>query len=312
MREAFSEQQSRGSATLGLSYILISVPSGMIGRVYHHHRNFTSAWRLVCVVTTLLQYFPTSVVEGICSMVAYAFRGISYFLRHPALWKEVAAPLVLTLAFSLLAVYVLVWHMMSRQRDWLDDKKVPTMLADVLGVCIVVTEVFVTTFIYGVVQLDYFEDKIFAFVLRHRGLGYLLENHEHRSTAVRVCTAYWLSRTALGFISLPLHLVPIIGSVVYAWLHGSVLAWEYHLFYFELKGIGYRQQHRWIRRYKLEYSTFGTQALLLQTIPLLGPFFIFSNTCGAALLAEDLERDKWQRDEEQPLLSSTTDSDEVV
>lgn len=309
MRVPVPEQQSCSSATLGLSYTLISIPSGMIGSVYHHH--FLCKWHLVCVVTTLLQYFPTSTVEG---MVTYAFRGISYFLRHPALWKEVAAPLVLTLAFSLLAVYVLVWHMMSRQRYWLDDKKVPTMLADVLGVCIVVTEIFVTTFIYGVVQIDYFEDKIFAFVLRHRGLGYLLENHEHRSTAVRACTAYWLSRTALGFISLPLHLVPIIGSVVYAWLHGSVLAWEYHLFYFELKGIGYRQQHRWIRRYKLEYSAFGMQALLLQTIPLLGPFFIFSNTCGAALLAQDLERDKWQHgDEEQPLLSSsTTDSDEVV
>lgn len=240
-------------------------------------------------------------------MVLHAIRGIAYFFRHPALWKEVAFPLLLTVVFGVTAAYFLFSHTLSRQKDWLDDKNVPKQFAEMLAWCILVTEIFVSTLIYGVVCIDYFQDKIFAFVLKDRGLGAMLEGREHRSTAVKVCTSYFLSRVVLGVISLPLHLVPILGSVVYAWLHGSVLAWEQHHFYFELKGISLRQQHRWMQRYKMQYSSFGMQALLLHMIPCAGPFFIFTNTCGAALLAEELEHDSngsKRIDEEETLLSS--------
>ncbi|RLN58527.1 hypothetical protein BBJ29_004474 [Phytophthora kernoviae] len=220
--------------------------------------NLLTGKRSDAISTEALPNLPTQ----LATMVVYAFSGILYFLRHPALLKEVAFPLVLTLAFSAVAVFVLISHTLSRQRDWLDNKDVPEACASVLALCIIVTEIFVTTIIYGFVCLDYYQDKIFAFVLRDRGLGAMLGDYEHRSTAARVCTTYFLSRSVLGFISLPLHCLPILGSVVYAWLHGSVLAWEYHLFYFELKGIGYQQQHRWVGRHKLQYLNFGVKYFL--------------------------------------------------
>jgi hypothetical protein len=42
-------------------------------------------------------------------------------------------------------------------------------------------------------------------------------------------------------------------------------------------------QQRWMRRHKLQYSHYGMQAL--EMTPLAGPLFIFTNACGAALLA---------------------------
>ncbi|ETI46389.1 hypothetical protein F441_09182 [Phytophthora nicotianae CJ01A1] len=245
-------------------------------------------------------------------MTLFALQGVKYFLLHPALWKEVTFPLILTIAFGVVTAFFLFSHTLSRQKDWLDDKDVPKQLAEILGLSIVVTEIFVSTVAYGIVCVDYFQDKIFVFVLRDRGFGSLLEGHERRSTAVKVCTSYFLSRSVLGVISLPLHLVPILGSLVYAWLHGSVLAWEQHLFYFEIKGFGLLQQQHWVRCYKVQYSSFGMQALLLHTIPCAGPFFMFTNACGAALLAEELERidssDK-RADEEKTLIGSSDSSD---
>jgi uncharacterized protein involved in cysteine biosynthesis len=238
-------------------------------------------------------------------MVLYAFQGIPYFLRRPALWKEVAFPLLLTVAFGAATAFLLFSRSLPHQRDWLDDKKVPEHIAEMLAVCIVATEMFVSTVVYGVVCVDYYHDKLFVFVLKDRGLDYLLEGREHRSTAVKVCTSYYVSRFVLAVLSLPLHLVPVLGSIVYAWLHGSVLAWENHLFYFELKGFGLHQQQRWMQRHKLQYSHYGMQALLLEMIPFVGPLFIFSNTCGAALLAIKMEReggDKWVDDEDDEAL----------
>ncbi|KAG3191169.1 hypothetical protein PC128_g11032 [Phytophthora cactorum] len=207
-------------------------------------------------------------------------------------------------------------HTLSRQKDWLDDKDVPKQLAEILALSIVMTEIFVSTVVYGAVCVDYFQDKIFTFVLRDCGLGSLLDGHEHRSTAVKVCTSYFLSRSVLGVISLPLHGVPILGSLVYAWLHGSVLAWEQHLFYFELKGFGLREQQRWVRWHKVQYSNFGMQALLLHMTPCFGPFFMLTNACGAALLAEKLEREgssaKWHNEEETLLGSSDSGKDNTV
>lgn len=96
---------------------------------------------------------------------------------------------------------------------------------------------------------------------------------------------------------------------MYAWLHGSVLAWEQHLFYFELKGFGLRQQQRWVRRYKLQYSSFGMQALLLEMVPCFGPFFMLTNACGSALLAEELELDGKRILEEKTWLGSSDSSE---
>lgn len=40
----------------------------------------------------------------------------------------------------------------------------------------------------------------------------------------------------------------------------------------------------------LTLSSFGVPAVLLELVPVLGIFFSFTNTCGAALWASDMEQ----------------------
>ncbi|KAF4316626.1 hypothetical protein BBO99_00006298 [Phytophthora kernoviae] len=241
----------------------------------------------------------------------YSNFGVKYFLGHPALWKQAALPLLLTLAFSFISVFVLFGWTLRPQENWMYEKGLPSVLAWIFAVIAVLVEIFLLSIVYAFVVLEFFKDKIFAFVLRDKELGFMVDAVEQHSSAVRVCTTYCrvdgLFRIALLIISLPLNLIPVVGTLLFAWLHGSLLAWEYHLFYFDLKGLTFKQQQRWIRQRKWQYSSFGMQALLLQMIPLVGPLFIFSNTCGAALLAVKMERnggDKWQDidDDEAPLV----------
>lgn len=69
-----------------------------------------------------------------------------------------------------------------------------------LALSTVLTEIFVSTAVYGAVCIDYFQDKIFTFVLKDCGLQSLLEGHQQCSTAVKVCTSYFLFRSMLGVI----------------------------------------------------------------------------------------------------------------
>ncbi|CAH0473494.1 unnamed protein product [Peronospora belbahrii] len=128
-------------------------------------------------------------------------------------------------------------------------------------------------------------DKIFAYVLRDNGYGALMDRDTHESAVLRICTSLFrldaIFHVILLIVSLPLHLIPALGSIIYAWLHSTFMAWESHLYYFNLKGFNLKQQQHWIDQRKFQYTSFGFQMLLLQMIPLLGLLFIFSNTCGA-------------------------------
>ena len=81
-----------------------------------------------------------------------------------------------------------------------------------------------------------------------------------------------------------------------------------HSRYFQLKGMSGPQKERHIEERKAAYTSFGVPAVLLEMvctqpntescfmanhkfvqIPIAGIFFAFTNTCGAALWAADLE-----------------------
>ncbi|KAE8994176.1 hypothetical protein PR003_g20822 [Phytophthora rubi] len=242
-------------------------------------------------------------------MPFYALKGVAYFLGHPHLWKQAAFPLLLTLAFSIFSVFLLFAWTLRPQESWMAEKGLPSVLSWIFAVIFVVVEIFLVTLLYAFLVLEYFKDKIFAYVLREKGYAALVDRDTQESAVVRVCTSFFrldaIFHVILLIVSLPLHLIPVIGSIVYAWLHSTFMAWESHLYYFDLKGLGFKQQQRWIRQRKFQYSSFGFQMLLLQMIPLVGPLFIFSNTCGAALLAIKMEHeggDKWVDEEDDEAL----------
>lgn len=241
-------------------------------------------------------------------MTTYALHGIGYFFTHPKFWAVAICPLLLTIVFAIVSVVVLFATALHPQADALDDAGVPAVLAWLLAIILVVLEIFVATLIYSLVVLPCYMDKVFELVMIDKGYGDLVVNEDNHSSCccscLLSCRVSVCLRLMLLILTLPLNLIPIIGTFIYLWLNGALLAWEYHLYYFELKGYRYSDQKAMVDERKAQYSSFGMQALFLEMIPGVGPLFLFTNTVGAALFAADIEGDVRQS---QAYWNSTND-----
>ncbi|KAE8994954.1 hypothetical protein PR003_g25744 [Phytophthora rubi] len=234
-------------------------------------------------------------------MSTYVVQGLVYFATHPRLWLTTLCPLLLTLVMAIMSVVVLFSIALVPQAESLEDAGVAKWLSWLLSVMLVLVEIFLVTLIYNLVIMGCYQDKIFEQVMVARGFKFkdMLEDEERHASCARACrsccrVSLWL-RLVLLIVTLPLNLLPIVGSVIYAWLNGTILAWEYHLLYFEFKNFSYGQQKAFINEHKVQYSSFGMQALLMEMIPGVGSLFVFTNAVGAALFAAHLEEEERER-----------------
>ncbi|KAL9088331.1 MAG: hypothetical protein Q9165_006256 [Trypethelium subeluteriae] len=91
------------------------------------------------------------------------------------------------------------------------------------------------------------------------------------------------------FMYLPLNFIPVVGTVLFVMLQGKRTGPFLHSRYFELKEMSRRQQEQFIEERRGAYTGFGVVATLLEMVPVVGIFFAFTNTVGAALWASDME-----------------------
>uniref|UniRef100_M4BTV0 Uncharacterized protein n=1 Tax=Hyaloperonospora arabidopsidis (strain Emoy2) TaxID=559515 RepID=M4BTV0_HYAAE len=233
-------------------------------------------------------------------MSTYPLRGILFFLRDQHLWRLTIYPLLLTAAVALGVSITLFTFTLHWQEDKLYGIGLSSFFAWLVAVIFVLIEVFIVTIIYGLVTLEWFKDKIFAHVLTQCGHRELVDNEERHSPFLRVmtscCRVSVLLRLGLLVITLPLNMIPVLGNLTYAWLNGTLLAWEAHLYYFEMKAFSFDQQKAIIAQRRLQYSAFGMQAMLLEMIPIAGAVFMFTNAAGAALFAASIEKDLGKQD----------------
>ena len=229
-------------------------------------------------------------------MTTYVIQGILYYLVHPRLWVITFCPLLMSIVVGLVSVITLFSVGLWPQARGLASAGVPDGLAWFLAFILVLVEIFLVTLIYSVAVVPCYMDAVFAEVLKQRGHRDLVENEARHAGCARVCTSCCrvsvLLRLAVLVLTLPLHLIPIVGTIAWVWLNGYILAWEYHLYYFELKSYVYAEQKALVARRKLQYTSFGMQAMVLEMVPLVGFVFLFTNTVGAALWAADMEDDE--------------------
>jgi len=90
---------------------------------------------------------------------------------------------------------------------------------------------------------------------------------------------------------LPLNFIPIVGTVLFIILQGKRFGPASHARYFQLKKMGGSRQQEFVDQRRGAYTSFGIAATVLEMIPFVGIFFAFTNTCGAALWAADLEQE---------------------
>ncbi|KAF0684874.1 Aste57867_23118 [Aphanomyces stellatus] len=227
-------------------------------------------------------------------MTTYAIQGILYFLVHPSLWLVSLCPMIMTIVVAVCSVVGLFAGLYPIEILY-KHVGLPSGWSWFLAVMTVLVLIFLVTIIYSLTCTPCFLDKIFEKVLEMRGHGLVVEDAETRANCGRQCRAcckvsIWLHLVVL-IVTLPLNFIPVVGTVVYVWLNGSLKGWEAHMYYFEMKGYDYDQQKTIFESRRLQYTSFGMQTMYLELIPLLGFIFLFTNTVGAALFAADLEEE---------------------
>lgn len=97
----------------------------------------------------------------------------------------------------------------------------------------------------------------------------------------------------LTALCLPLNLIPFAGSAVYVALQflitASTLAWDLLAPHFEMHGLGYNAQKRFLARSRATALAFGATAVLLCLVPVAQILFISTNVVGAAIVSARLD-----------------------
>ncbi|CAK4159401.1 unnamed protein product [Aphanomyces euteiches] len=230
----------------------------------------------------------------------YAAQGIAYFVANPSLWVLTLGPLVTTLIVGLCSTIGISVIGFYPQSLLLEQFGLSPFWAWILALILVVVEIFLTTLIYALVCTPCFVPKIFDRVLEMRGHRAVLDDAPDRANCGHSCGACCrvsvLSRIVIVIVSLPLHFIPVVGTIAYIWMNGSIVGWEAHQYYFDMKGYSYTEQKAIFESHRAKYSSLGIQSMYLELVPFAGFLFIFTNAVGAALFAADLE-DEFQKNQ---------------
>ena len=87
---------------------------------------------------------------------------------------------------------------------------------------------------------------------------------------------------------LPLNFIPLIGTALFVFARGKAEGPRFLNRYWQLKGGKAKEEH--VKKVPGAYTAFGTMSVLLEMVPVVGIFFSFTNTVGAALWAAEIEK----------------------
>lgn len=90
-------------------------------------------------------------------------------------------------------------------------------------------------------------------------------------------------------LTLPLNLIPVVGTVFFLGYNGYKSGPSAHARYFQLKGWDKSRRASFVDRRRGAYTAFGVVSLLLNMVPVVGIVLGLASTVGAALWASDLE-----------------------
>jgi len=232
----------------------------------------------------------------------YPFRGIFYFVSHRTLWKPLASKMIPTMTLGLGVTIAMFVFTYVPQMAIMAFTQGP--LAAVGAALVVLSEsstlmtVLSKTFLIDDALIDTFDgtlvskgsaDLVSAGRQIHPGsdpmakLGKLFKK-PFSSFSPKAIIRY--------LMYLPLNFIPVVGTVVFIILQGRKYGPQMHQRYFQLKGWNASQRDKFVEMNKGPYTGFGVPAVLLEMIPVASIFFAFTNTCGAALWAADMEKGK--------------------
>jgi len=236
----------------------------------------------------------------------YPIKGIFFFLSNWILVRKIICVLFLILVVALLAIFLTFGFLLSLQANALIVASCPVWLAWTVSVIFCLLEAGVITIIFYLIITPIWQDALFDEVLKLKGLGYVLEK---RKTTSEGCCRGFCSGISVMYtivvvqiialiITMPLHAIPLFGTLIYCYINGWVMAWGHQIHYHvEIKEWSVKQSLKFAWKNRGDYSMFGFVAVALELIPIANLIFLWTNVVGAALWTVDIILD------EQKLLS---------
>ncbi|SMY29732.1 unnamed protein product [Zymoseptoria tritici ST99CH_1A5] len=231
----------------------------------------------------------------------YPIKGIFYLLSNRSLWKPLLSKLVPTAGLGLGITTFMFLFTYLPQLAILFFTSGP--LATLTTILLVLSESSTLTMVLSKALL--IEDSLidtFDGTLVARGHTGLVEKERQvkysgfgdsiqrlGKLASKPFQKFTPSAIVRYVMYLPLNFIPVVGTVMFVGLQGRRYGPSAHDRYFQLKGMNTAQKEEFVEKRTGPYTLFGIPAVLLETIPVAGIFFAFTNACGAALWAADLE-----------------------
>merc|ERR1712032_834985 len=225
----------------------------------------------------------------------YPLKGIAYFFMHRSLWRPLTAKLIPTVSLGLGVTAFMFAVTYVPQAAVLTLVNGP--LAIVTTVLLVLSE---SSTIFSVLSKNFLIDA-FDGTLLSRNLNSLVSTERQVKSGndpignlgklmKKPFERFTPKAIIRYFLYLPLNMIPVVGTVLFVLLQGRKFGPTAHARYFQLKQMSKRDRDEFVGKRKAAYASFGVPAVLLELVPVLGIFFAFTNTVGAALWAADMEQ----------------------
>ncbi|KAI0352141.1 hypothetical protein OH77DRAFT_1409883 [Trametes cingulata] len=233
----------------------------------------------------------------------WPLRGILFSITHPQIILSVRQALLKSLLSSALVFAVLAFFTYLPQLALLALLTGP--LAPLVALLLVGAEsLLLLSFLARPLFLEPALSHVFDATLHAAGQAQLVRDGRTRAQAqsasqsvakgvqgalVKPLQALSKDGIVRYVLTLPLNLVPAVGTVLFLLYNGHNSGPGWHARYFQLKGFSKGQRAAFVENRRAEYTAFGMATLLFNFIPLVGLLFSFTNTVGAALWAAQLE-----------------------
>lgn len=235
---------------------------------------------------------------------SYPIKGIFFFVGKWSLIRRVLLILIVIFLVALALIGFSFGFLLRIQATALINANCPAWLAWIVSVIFCLIESAISTVIIYLIITPIWQDALFDDVLRLKGVGHVLDKEGGKSTSdlLLCCRGICSGLSLLIFqiyalvifqaitllITLPLHLLPFVGTILYCYINGWVASWGHQLHYhLEIKGWSVNQSRKFAWKNKGSYIRFGAMAVALELIPIANFLFFWTNVVGAALWTAD-------------------------
>ncbi|WVQ84119.1 hypothetical protein IAT38_006264 [Cryptococcus sp. DSM 104549] len=230
---------------------------------------------------------------------AYPILGIYHLLSHPSLIKPLLPTLFKGILMSAGVVVALFAFTYLPQVAVLAFVSGP--LAFGLAIPLVLGEAYVVVlFLTKTLLIGQAGTDLFDAILLQKGHSALVENGRQVTSkggatkvlgtlAMKPLSRFSTDNIVRYLLTLPLNLIPVVGTGFFLGYNGLKAGPGYHARYFQLKGFDKEKRQAFVKKRRGAYTVFGTVAMVLNLVPVVSVLFNFTTSAGAALWAADLE-----------------------